>query len=161
MKALSPILLYLSVAIYANSSSKTSHVQTQTSPTVAKTATPNTNLSPLNTDNIYFVAHPHYNASNSIPTVGVWKPVDLTNPLHMKRQNSCPAGAKAAVASSGSGRSMSAGNVNWGFWSILGEMLVSLLGEVVIGFIHKFISGYTTVPKYGRCYISLVRLKRL
>lgn len=128
MKALSPILLYLAVTVYAISSSKTSQVQTESSPTATETSTPNATLSPLNTDNVYFVAHPQHNASNPVPTVGEWEPVDLTNPLHMKRHGSCPAGTEAAGANSGSGRSISAGNANLFLWSILGGMLATVLG---------------------------------
>jgi hypothetical protein len=128
MKALSPILLYLAITVYAISSSKTSQVQTQTSSTTAETSTPNATLSPLNIVNVNFVAHPQHNASNPVPTVGEWKSVDLTNPLHMKRQGSCPAGTEAAAGNSGSGRSVSAGNGNLFLWSILEGMLASLLG---------------------------------
>jgi hypothetical protein len=128
MKAPSPILFYLAVTVYTISSSKTSRVQTQISSTAAENSSPNAALSPLNIDNVYFVAHPVHNASNSVPTIGEWKPVDLTNPLHMKRQGSCPAGTEAAAGKSGSGRSVSAGNGTSVLWLILGGTLVSLLG---------------------------------
>lgn len=126
MKVLSPILLYLPIPVYTISASETSKVETF--PPAAEISTLNATLSPLNTDNVYFVAHPAHNASNPVPTVGEWKPVDLTNPLHMKRQGSCPAGTEAAAANSGSGRGTSAGNGNLFLWSILGGMLASLLG---------------------------------
>jgi hypothetical protein len=126
MKVLSLILLYLTMTVYAISASGTSKIQT--SPTAAEISTLNATRNPLDTDNVYFVAHPAHNASNPIPTIGEWKPADLTNPLQMKRQGSCPAGTEAAAGNSGSGRSVSAGNGNLFLWSIFGGMLASLLG---------------------------------
>jgi hypothetical protein len=126
MKVLSPIFLYLAITVYTISVSETPKVQT--SPTATEISTLHSTLSPLNIDDVYFVAHPAHNASNPVPTIGEWKPVDLTNPLHMKRQGSCPAGTEAAAGNSSSGRSVSAGNGNLFLWSILGGMLASLLG---------------------------------
>jgi hypothetical protein len=114
------------MTIYAISASETSKVQT--SPPAAEVSTLNATLSPLNTHNAFFVAHPPHNASEPVPTVGEWNPVDFTNPLHLKRQGSCPAGTEAAAASSGNGRIVSAGNGNLFLWSILRGMLASLFG---------------------------------
>jgi hypothetical protein len=126
MKVLSPILLSFAMTIYAISASETSKVQT--SPPAAEVSTLNATLSPLNTHNAFFVAHPPHNASEPVPIVGEWNPVDFTSPLHMKRQGSCPAGTEAAAANSGSGRIVSAGNGNLFLWSILRGMLASLFG---------------------------------